>query len=112
MHTPFVPANAGTQEPNAMSFYVYILTSRRNGTLYTGMPDDLVRRVWQHRTGAVPGFTRKYGVKMLVWYEQHETRESALIRERQIKNWNRSWKLQLIEQMNSGWRDLWHDISV
>jgi putative endonuclease len=56
--------------------------------------------------------TSKYGVKMLVWYEQHETRESPLIRERQIKNWNRSWKLQLIEQMNSGWRDLWHDISV
>jgi putative endonuclease len=81
MHTPFVPAKAGTQEPKAMAFYVYILASRRNGTLYTGMTDDLVRRVWQHRTGAVPGFTNKYGVKMLVWYEQHETRESALIRE-------------------------------
>ena len=95
-----------------MAFYVYILASRRNGTLYTGMTDDLVRRVWQHRTGAVPGFTNKYGVKMLVWYEQHETRESALIRERQIKNWNRAWKLKLIEQMNPRWRDLWDDISA
>ena len=95
-----------------MSFYVYILTSRRNGTLYTGMTDDLVRRVWQHRTGAVPGFTNEYGVKTLVWYEQHETRESALIRERQIKNWNRTWKLQLIEQLNPRWRDLWDDISA
>jgi len=94
-----------------MSFFVYILTSRRNGTLYTGMTDDLVRRVWQHRTGAVPGFTSEYGIKMLVWYEQHETRESALIRERQIKKWNRSWKLQLIEKMNPGWRDLWDDLS-
>jgi putative endonuclease len=80
-----------------MSFYVYIRASRRNGTLYTGLTDDLVRRVWQHRTGAVPGFTSEYGVKMLVWYEQHETRESALTRERQIKKWNRAWKLKLIE---------------
>jgi putative endonuclease len=95
-----------------MSFYVYILASRRNGTLYTRVTDDLVRRVWQHRTGAVPGFTSEYGVKMLVWYEQHETRESALIRERQIKNWNRAWKLKLIEQMNPRWRDLWNEISA
>ena len=95
-----------------MSFYVYILASRRNGTLYTGMTDDLVRRIWQHWTGAVPGFTSEYGVKMLVWYEQHETRESAFARERQIKKWKRSWKLQLIEKMNPGWRDLWDDISA
>ena len=95
-----------------MSFYVYIVASRRNGTLYTGTTDDLVRRIWQHRTGAVPGFTNKYGVKVLVWYEQYETRESALIRERQIKKWNRSWKLQLIEQTNPEWRDLWDDICV
>src|SRR5262245_31984803 len=106
------PAEAGTQEPNAMSFYVYIVASRRNGTLYTGTTDDLVRRIWQHRTGAVPGFTSKYGVKVLVCYEQYETRESALIRERQIKKWNRSWKLQLIEQTNPEWRDLWDDICV
>jgi putative endonuclease len=68
-----------------MSFFVYILASRRNGTLYTGMTDDLIRRAWEHRTGVVPGFTRKYGVKLLVWYEVHESRETAFQRERQIK---------------------------
>ena len=89
-----------------MSFWVYILASRRNGTLYIGMTDDLVRRAWEHRTGTIPGFTRKYGIKMLVWFEQHETRESALQRERQLKKWNRSWKLQLIERFNPSWEDL------
>jgi putative endonuclease len=93
-----------------MSFFVYILASRRNGTLYIGMTDDLARRIWQHRTGAIPGFTREYGVKMLVWYELHETRESAFTRERQLKKWNRAWKLQLIERMNPAWRDLWDDL--
>jgi putative endonuclease len=95
-----------------MNFYVYILASRRNGTLYVGMIDDLVRRVWEHRIGAVPGFTRKYGVKMLVWYEQHETRETAFQRERQIKRWNRAWKLQLIERFNPTWKDLAVDLSA
>ena len=89
-----------------MSFWVYILASRRNGTLYIGMTDDLVRRAWEHRTGTIPGFTREYGIKMLVWFEQHETRESALQRERQLKKWNRAWKLQLIERFNPGWKDL------
>jgi putative endonuclease len=103
--SPFVPAQAGTQESEAVSFWVYILASRRNGTLYIGMT-DLVRRSWEHRTGAVPGFTRKYGVKMLVWFEQHETRESALQREQQLKKWNRAWKLQLIERFNPSWKDL------
>jgi len=89
-----------------VSFWVYILASRRNGTLYIGMTDDLVRRAWEHRTGAVRGFTRQYGIKMLVWFEQHETRESALQRERQLKKWNRAWKLQLIERFNPSWKDL------
>ena len=97
---------AGTQESEAVSFWVYILASRRNGTLYIGMTDDLVRRAWEHRTGAVRGFTRQYGIKMLVWFEQHETRESALQRERQLKKWNRAWKLQLIERFNPSWKDL------
>jgi putative endonuclease len=65
-----------------------------------------VRRVWEHKIGAVPGFTRQYGVKMLVWYEQHESRETAFQRERQMKKWNRAWKLQLIESMNPQWKDL------
>jgi len=95
-----------------MSFYVYILASRRNGTLYVGMTDDLIRRVWEHRIGAVPGFTRKYAVQMLVWYEQHETRETAFQRERQIKKWNRAWKLQLIERFNPTWKDLAVDLSA
>jgi putative endonuclease len=93
-----------------MSFFVYILASARNGTFYIGMTDDLARRIWEHRTGAVPGFTRKYGVKMLVWYEAHETRESAFTRERQLKKWERAWKLELIEQMNPTWRDLYEDL--
>jgi putative endonuclease len=70
-----------------------------------------VRRVWEHRNGLVPGFTSKYGVKTLVWYEQHESRESAFIRERRLKKWNRTWKLQLIERMNPSWRDLWEEIA-
>jgi putative endonuclease len=93
-----------------MSFFVYILASRRNGTLYTGMTDNLARRIWEHRTDAVPGFTSKYGVKMLVWYELHESRESAFTRERQLKKWNRSWKLKLIEQLNPQWRDLFDEV--
>jgi putative endonuclease len=72
-----------------MSFYVYILASRRNGTLYIGMTDDLVRRTWEHRNGLVPGFTSRYGVKLLVWYESHESRETAFARERGLKKWNR-----------------------
>jgi putative endonuclease len=94
-----------------MAFYVYILASKRNGTLYVGMTDDLVRRVWEHRGGAVRGFAQTYNVKMLVWYEPHETRESALTRERQIKKWNRAWKLELIEAGNPEWRDLWDDLN-
>jgi putative endonuclease len=93
-----------------MSFYVYLLASRRNGTLYIGMTDNLAQRVWMHRIGVLPGFTKRYGVKMLVWYEQHQTRESAFSRERQLKKWNRAWKLQLIEQTNPTWRDLYDDI--
>ena len=93
-----------------MSFFVYILASRRNGTLYIGMTDHLARRIWQHRVEVVPGFTNKYSVKTLVWCEQHETRESAFTRERQLKKWNRAWKLQLIEAMNPTWRDLYDDL--
>jgi putative endonuclease len=95
-----------------VSFFVYILASQRNGTLYIGMTDNLMQRIWQHRTEVIPGFTKQYGVKTLVWYEQHETRESALTRERQLKKWNRSWKLKLIVRMNPAWRDLWNDLSL
>jgi len=94
-----------------MAFYVYILASRRNGTLYVGMTDDRARRVWEHRIGAVAGFTRQYNVRMLVWYEAHETRESAFGRERLIKKWNRAWKLELIERINPDWRDLFDELN-
>ena len=95
-----------------MAFFVYILASRPNGTLYTGMTDDLVKRVWQHRNEIVPSFTERYGVKTLVWYEAHSSRESAFMRERQIKKWDRAWKLALIEQDNPQWRDLWTEIAT
>ena len=94
-----------------MNFYVYILASRRNGTLYVGMTDDLVRRVWMHKEGVSPGFTKEYSVTLLVWYEVHESRESAFTRERQIKKWKRSWKLEMIEKTNPSWRDLFEEIS-
>jgi putative endonuclease len=87
---PLVPAQAGIQESIAVSFFVYMLASRRNGTLYVGMTDNIGQRVWQHKSGAIAGFTQKYGVKLLVWFETHETRESAFVRERQIKKWNRN----------------------
>jgi putative endonuclease len=89
-----------------MSFFVYMLASRKNGTLYVGMTDNLPRRIWEHQTGAIPGFTKRYGVKTLVWYELHESRETAFQHERQLKKWNRSWKIQLIEKTNPDWRDL------
>ena len=93
-----------------MAFYVYLIASQRNGTLYVGMTDNLPARIWQHREGTIPGFTKQYGVKILVWYEQHDSREAAILRERQIKKWNRSWKLEMIEKENPAWRDLYDDI--
>jgi putative endonuclease len=95
-----------------VAFYVYILASRRNGTLYVGMTDDLGRRVWQHREGLLPGFTRRHGVKVLVWYEVHATREAAFERERAIKKWQRAWKIALIEKSNSGWNDLFDEVAL
>ncbi len=91
-------------------YYVYILASRRNGTLYVGVTNDLVRRVWEHRTDSVEGFTQRYGVHQLVWFEQHADVEAAIVREKRIKRWRRVWKLQLIEQMNRQWCDLYDDI--
>jgi putative endonuclease len=88
---------------------VYLLASKRNGTLYAGVTSDLPARTHQHRIGAVRGFTRDYGVRMLVWFEQHSTMESAITREKRIKKWNRAWKLALIEAANPDWRDLAED---
>jgi putative endonuclease len=88
---------------------VYLLASRRNGTIYTGVTSILLARIHQHRHGLVRGFTRDYGVKLLVWFEHHPTMESAITREKRIKKWNRAWKLELIEAGNPEWRDLAED---
>ena len=84
-------------------YYVYMLASQRNGTLYVGVTNDLVRRVSEHRQSLVPGFTQEYGVKMLVWYEHHRDIEQAITREKRIKRWRRAWKLALIETSNPQW---------
>jgi putative endonuclease len=89
---------------------VYLLASRKNGAIYTGVTSNLVQRIGQHREGAIPGFTCKYGVKRLVWFEQHATMEHAIVREKRIKKWLRRWKLELIERDNLGWRDLAEDL--
>ena len=89
-----------------MYFYTYILAGQRNGTLYTGSTDDLLKRAVEHREKLRGGFTARYGVSRLVWYELHGTRHEAFRRERQIKEWRREWKLDLIERMNPGWDDL------
>jgi putative endonuclease len=89
---------------------VYILASRRNGTLYTGVSADLVKRVLEHKNGLADGFTKQYGVHMLVWFEAHETMVAAISREKQIKGWKRQRKIELIEAMNPEWRDLYDDI--
>lgn len=94
-------------EPMDRISHVYILASSRNGTLYTGVTSDLLRRIWQHREGVNDGFTRRYGVKRLVWYEAHGAIEEAIVREKSIKRWRRAWKLALIEAENPQWLDLW-----
>jgi putative endonuclease len=91
-------------------FYVYILASRRNGTLYTGSTDDLRVRVEQHKAKKFSGFTAKYDVNQLVWFESHPSRDQAFRRERQIKEWRRLWKLQLIEARNPNWLDMFDDL--
>ena len=85
---------------------VYILASKRNGTLYVGVTSDLVRRVWEHKNGEVAGFTQQYGVKLLVYLEPHHTMADAILREKQIKKWRRAWKTALIRRDNPDWRDL------
>jgi predicted GIY-YIG superfamily endonuclease len=91
-------------------FYTYIVASGRNGTIYTGSTDSIVRRAWEHRATVRRGFTAKYSVSALVWYEPHDTRAGAKLRERQIKEWRRTWKLELIEERNPTWRDLYGDL--
>ncbi len=89
---------------------VYILASKKHGTLYIGVTSNLVRRVWEHKNDQVEGFTKKYSVHDLVWYEIHETMESAIHREKRFKEWKREWKIKRIEELNPQWRDLYEDI--
>ena len=90
---------------------VYIMASQRNGTLYVGVTSDLVKRVWQDRNNLVEGFTKRYGVHMLVYYEMHTDTAEAIRREKQLKTWKRAWKLELIEKANPEWGDLWPDVA-
>ena len=92
------------------NYYIFILASKRNGTLYIGVTNDLIKRVYEHKNKLVEGYTKKYNIDMLVYYEVSENIESAIRREKQLKKWNRSWKLELIENSNLGWKDLYLDL--
>jgi putative endonuclease len=99
-----------TQRDEGTTYWVYILASRPGGTLYVGITNDLIRRIFEHREGLVPGFTKRYGVKKLVYYEHHETALAAIQREKNIKHWPREWKIDLIVSINPEWRDLYNEI--
>lgn len=90
---------------------VYMLASKRNGTIYTGVTGDLPNRVWQHRQGDADGFTKRHHVQRLVYYELHETMAAAITREKQIKKWKRAWKLEMIEKVNPQWKDLFNELN-
>ena len=90
---------------------VYILASAPNGTLYVGVTSDLIQRLWQHRNGSFPGFTQRYGVQRLVYYELHGDMEHAIVREKRLKKWERQWKLRLVNEFNPAWEDLWAEVS-
>ena len=108
-----IPAKAGIQGNGKAKKApcIYILASRRNGTIYIGVTSDLMRRVWQHKSGLIEGFTKQYKVHRLVWYEMHETMESAINREKRLKRWNRAWKIALIEKLNANLQDLFSDLT-
>jgi len=109
-HTGGLTRNPGCSHNFLMQYFVYLMTSRRNGTLYVGVTNDLVRRVYQHKNGLVEGFTERYGVHLLVWFESTPSVEAAIHKEKQIKNWKREWKVALIERTNPNWLDLYASI--
>ena len=92
------------------SFFVYMVTNKKDGTIYTGVTSNLPKRIWEHKNGVVEGFTKKYKLKMLVWFEEHDRAENAIKRERQIKEWKRDWKINRISEMNPEWNDLYEQI--
>jgi putative endonuclease len=91
-------------------YYVYILASKKNGTMYVGVTGDLIKRIYEHKQNLIDGVTKKYGVHDIVYYEVHNEIEEAITREKQIKKWNRNWKLRLIEERNPDWKDLYNEI--
>jgi putative endonuclease len=109
-----IPAHAGIQSGKESTMErqpsVYIMASKRNGTLYIGVTSNLIKRIWEHKRNVVEGFTKKYGVHTLVWYEVHETMDSAIQREKALKKWRRKLKLDLIESFNPDWQDLYKSI--
>jgi putative endonuclease len=107
-----MPRQTACEAQMDKSSYVYILASGLNGTLYIGVTSDLIKRVWQHREGLADGFTKRYGIKSLVWYEVHSEIVEAIRREKQIKKWDRAWKIELIQKVNPGWRDLYADMTM
>jgi putative endonuclease len=107
-----VPAIPLRHAPRVRQFYVYILASRPGGAIYVGVTNDLVRRVYEHRNGFVPGFTKRYRIHQLVYFEIHSTAHAAIQREKNIKHWPRSWKTRLIAECNPTWRDLYDEIAV
>ena len=112
---PWIPAFAGTTGWGMRENFqpcAYIMASRRHGTLYIGVTSNIVQRADQHRRGLLPGFTRDYGIRWLVWFEVHETMESAIIREKRLKEWQRAWKIELIEATNPEWLDLAIDLGL
>ena len=94
-----------------MPAYVYILASRKNGTLYTGVTSDISKRIWEHKEEITGGFTKKYGVKRLVWYRYYDDIRDAIAEEKRIKRWRRKWKLEQIEAMNPAWNDLYEELA-
>ncbi len=106
----FVAANAGVPDCAHMAAWLYIMSNRPNGTLYIGVTTDIAARAWQHRTGAVPGFTSKYKLTMRVYVEPHDSIEAAIRRERTLKTWRRAWKVRLIAEANPNWDDLYDSL--
>jgi putative endonuclease len=104
------PANVAHHVSMHRGGFVYMMSNRPDGTLYVGVTADLARRAWEHRTGAVEGFTKRYGLKRLVWYEAHDDIRAAIARETSLKHWPRAWKVRLIHVANRAWRDLYDDI--
>lgn len=104
------PRVGGDPEKISMKSYVYITANKRNGTLYTGVTSDLIKRIWQHKNKLVDAFTDKYNVTLLVYYEEHNDIREAIQREKRIKKWERAWKLRIIEEMNPNWDDLYEKI--